>query len=246
MKRVLLIDDSVENQNEVKESLNKYFDLASVSSLAEARKELANGSYDLILSEVALPDGEGFGWCAELKSQEATCDVPVIFLTGKASTADKVRGFSVGAADYLIKPFDPLELEVRIRARLKSASLTLDREQVLQKGDLTLSVPYQKALLREGNLEVDLRLTPTEFRLLYFFIKNEGVVLSRHQLLSTIWSDDVHVLTRTIDKHISTLKKKLASRSNYIQSVHSRGYCFTLVRPSMSPTLPDSFVSPRE
>jgi DNA-binding response OmpR family regulator len=188
-----------------------------------------------------LPDGEGFHWCSEYRKQGAV-QIPVIFLTHRGSLSDKARAFNGGADDYMTKPFDPVELELRVKARLRSAFGT-HQEQSIQCGDLILNVPYQKAVLNESGSEKDLRLTPTEFRLLYFFIKNENTILTRDQLLSTIWSDDVHVLTRTIDKHISTLKKKLGNRSNAIQSVHSRGYRFAQIRPGKHDSQTSSYVS---
>jgi two-component system phosphate regulon response regulator PhoB len=232
MKRILLVDGSIHIQNETKEALGAGFELSLASTLAEARGFLGRDLFDLIVLEAELADGTGCDFCGELRKKEITADIPVIFLTEKSNVPDKVRAFSLGADDYIVKPVESLELIARIEARLRKANVSRDQEPSLLKGDLTLIVPFQKAVLREGGAEKDLKLTPTEFRLLYFFIKNEGVVLSRSQLLSIIWSEDVHVLTRTIDKHISTLKKKLASRAGYIQSVHSRGYRFSPVVPS--------------
>ena len=158
---------------------------------------------------------------------------------------EKLQAFQSGADDYVVKPFEPAELLARAEVRLRKFRGNLEQESVIQKGDLTLSVPYQKAILKEAEQDKDLRLTPTEFRLLYFFIKNEGEVLSRSQLLATIWSDEVHVLTRTIDKHISTLKKKLASRASYIQSIHSRGYRFSTSKaPTREQAVGAPIVSP--
>jgi DNA-binding response OmpR family regulator len=230
MKRVLLIDDSLDCQTQIKKVIGDQFQLVVASTLIEANRLLQQSIFDMILSETHMPDGDGFQFCSDLKGKEAEQTTPVIFLSERGSITEKIKGFSVGADDYLVKPFEPLELEMRMKVRMRKNSDKNVQEQLLQKSDLILSVPYQKAILKELNQERDLRLTPTEFRLLYFFIKNEGQILTRNQLLSTVWSDDVHVLTRTIDKHISTLKKKLGSRSSYIQSVHSRGYRFSFSR----------------
>lgn len=228
MKRILLIDSSLEVQTELRRAFAARFDVSLASSCAEARGLLGRDLFDLIILETHLPDGDGFLFCSELRSREMTLDIPVIFLSERSKVSDKIQGFSVGADDYLVKPFDSLELLARVEVRLKRIRLGHEQEQLVQKGDLVLSIAFQKAILKELGSEKDLRLTPTEFRLLYFFIRNEGQVLSRAQLLNTIWSDDVHVLTRTIDKHISTLKKKLDSRAHYIQSIHSRGYSFAV------------------
>jgi two-component system phosphate regulon response regulator PhoB len=229
MKRILVIDPSSKVQTEIRSTLSGGYEMSFAANLTEARLLLARDLFDLILTESQLSDGNASSFCAQLKANDLTSDVPVIFLSEQNILEEKVQAFQQGADDFVLKPFEPLELRARIEVRVKRAKSQIDREALIQKGDLVLSVPYQKAVLREGGEEKDLRLTPTEFRLLYFFIKNEGEVLSRNQLLTTIWSDDVHVLTRTIDKHISTLKKKLGLKAKYIQSIHSRGYRFAAV-----------------
>lgn len=236
MKRILLVDSSCEVQEEVMSALGARFETVCTQTLDEARKCLAHESFDLLILEVSFPEGSGFDLCEEIRGEgcgKSPGDIPVIFLSSSTLVSDKVKAFSSGADDYLVRPFEPLELNARVEARLRKKGDPVAEESSIQKGDLMLSIPFQRALLLEGSRERDLKLTPTEFRLLYFFIKNEGTVLSRSQLLSIIWSDDVHVLTRTIDKHISTLKKKLASRSSYIQSVHSKGYRFGLMSSAM-------------
>lgn len=227
MNRILVIDEHKENQEKTKEALGDRLEIIMCSHLSQARQLLSSQKVDLVLLDTDYSEGDGFEFCSELRSRDELEDLPILFLTHRNLMSDKVRGFSVGADDYMIQPCEPLELCARVDARLRKAHKLREKEQLIQRGDLTLSIPFQKAVLLDAGVEKDLRLTPTEFRLLYFFIKNEGVVLSRDQLLSTIWSDDVHVLTRTIDKHISTLKKKLGQRATLIQSVHSRGYRFT-------------------
>ncbi len=235
MKRILVIDPSQEVQTAIKQAMEARYELTFASSLAEVQTP---DLYDLVLMESQLQGEDGYAICAKLKEKEDTGSIPVIFVSNQSLVADKIQAFNAGAEDYIVKPFDPLELVARIELRLKKRETTAELEPTIQNGDLNLSVPFQKATLQEGDTERDLRLTPTEFRLLYFFIKNQGQVLSRNQLLSTIWSDEVHVLSRTIDKHISTLKKKLGPRANYIQSVHSKGYRYSIVADSPLPEEP--------
>jgi len=228
MKRVLLVDPSVEVQNQLTKEKDAELELHFAASASEARQFLGRSVVDLIVMELDLPDGSGFSLCQEIKGNEILSAIPIVFLTARVQLTDRIEGFKAGADDYVIKPFDSLELILRIDARLRKSQLGTHPESSIQLGNLTLSVPYQKAAVKEAGIERDLKLTPTEFRLLYFFIKNEGAILTREQLLSTVWNGDVQVLTRTIDKHISTLKKKLGSQANSIQSIHSRGYRFSL------------------
>jgi DNA-binding response OmpR family regulator len=232
MKKILLVDGCTDSRNQVSQALGEHYELELAASLAEARDQVARYPYDLVLLEADFTGEDAWGWCAELKREVKTREMPVIFLTRRSEVADKVNAFEHGADDYLVKPYESLELCSRVKVRLRGARVT-DQERLIQRGILTLSVPYQKAVIQQGDSEKDLRLTPTEFRLLYFFIKHEGTVLSRDQLLTTIWSEDVHVLSRTIDKHISTLKKKLGDGSEYIHSVHSRGYKFSVHKKSV-------------
>jgi DNA-binding response OmpR family regulator len=238
MKRVLLIDSSIEAHNQVTNAIVPEFELVITTTYSEARQKLGKELFSLILLEASLSDGDGFSFCNELKNQDLLKYIPVIFLTHKSSLSDKIRGFKIGADDYVVKPFEPLELSLRIEARLRQAGLRTSEDATIKLGDLTLSIPFQKASLKEGGVEKDLKLTPTEFRLLYYFIKNEGKILTRDQLLATVWNNDVQVLTRTIDKHISTLKKKLASLASSIQSIHGRGYRFYSVKSTFNSAQP--------
>jgi len=226
MKRILVIDPSIDVQRELKKIFIERYQAIFTSSLVEAKASISRDLFDLILTESRLSDGDASLFCAQLKANDLTADVPVIFLSEHSAVEEKLLAFQQGADDYILKPFEPQELLARIDVRLRKLKLPVEMETLIQRGDLTLSIPFQKAQLRESGSEKDLRLTPTEFRLLYLFIKNEGKVLTRSQLLATIWSDDVHVLARTIDKHISTLKKKLGSQGSLIHSIHSRGYRF--------------------
>jgi DNA-binding response OmpR family regulator len=160
-----------------------------------------------------------------------------MFLTVKTNIADKITGFSLGADDYIVKPFEPLELRARVEAKLsrrwrKSAQAT----EVINKGDLRISLGEQKAFLIINHESTDLGLTPIEFKLLYQFVTNEGKVLNRRQLMTSVWGKDISVEDRTIDRHISSLRKKLQKRARYIDSIYSLGYVFSLRQRVDKPT----------
>jgi two-component system phosphate regulon response regulator PhoB len=222
-KKVLLVEDSFEFQALVKRSLTgSPCDVDSVTTLKEAADRLRDSRYDLILLDVMLPDGDGFQFCASLQATPGLRDVPIIFLTGKSDIRDKVTAFSLGAEDYVVKPFEPLELRARVESRLNRRAKPSAIEESLIKGELTLNVAVQKALI-QGR---ELGLTPIEFKILYHLARHEGRAFSRAELLSSIWGDSIHVLEHNIYTHVYSLRRKLGSHADCIRSVPRLGYRF--------------------
>ncbi len=230
MPNVLLIEDSPEFQFLVRKSLGEGYQLTCVALASEALMEVRKTAFDLILLDVGLPDGDGFQLCGKLRNESKALDIPILFLTGRSSVPDKVQGFALGADDYIVKPFDPLELRARVDARFRRPrSGAKDIEEKILKGDLKLDVPYQRAFLVEGQSpEKDLHLTPIEFKLLFYFMRNEGAIVSRQQLLAAVWGESVHVIDRIIDRHVCSLRQKMAEKSEYIETVPRSGYRFQL------------------
>jgi DNA-binding response OmpR family regulator len=226
MNRILLVEDSPEVQVMVRAALVNNFQLTIVDTIAKALDLIQQKSFDLFLIDVVLPDGNGFYLCAELRSSLKTKAIPVFFLTGKSDSKDKVMGFSIGADDYIVKPFDPLELRARISAKLKKITESQFAEEPIWKGNFRLDLSFQKAYFVENNEAEDLQLSPSEFRLFLHFIKHSGRVFSRDQLLSLVWGSSVHVSDRTVDAHVCNLRKKLSKKHNYIESVFGEGYRF--------------------
>lgn len=223
-ERILVVDDAADHQLLVRKSLEKICRIVPANSLAEADTELGRNSFSLILLDVMLPDGDGFTYFAKLKTQDHTAEIPVIFITAKSETPNEVMGFSLGAEDYITKPVDPLRLRSRIEARLKLLAGRRHSEMTICKGDLKLSISLQRlAILREGR-ELPVNLTPIEFKLLFFLLRHEDHVLSREQLLTAIWDNAAEVFDRTIDMHISKLRKKISMSEFQIKAVHGMGY----------------------
>jgi two-component system phosphate regulon response regulator PhoB len=200
-----------------------------VTTAAAAIEQLSVESYDLVLLDIVLPDGDGYRVCARMQNDERTRNVPVFFLTGKSDVYDKVMAFSLGADDYIVKPFDPLELKARIEAKLTKKKNKESSEDTFRKGNLRINLGFQKAfLIDKDGKESDLRLTPAEFKLLHYLIRNEGKLCSRTQLLSAIWGQDVHVLDHNVYTHICALRRKLAESAECIESVPRLGYRFVV------------------
>jgi DNA-binding response OmpR family regulator len=223
-ERILVVDDAADHQLLVRKSLEKIGRIVPAHSLEDADRELSKNSFSLILLDVVLPDGDGFTYFAKLKTQEHTTDIPVIFVTAKSEIPNEAMGFSLGAEDFITKPVDPLRLRSRIEARLKLLAGRRQSEMTICKGDLKLSISLQRlAILREGR-ELPVNLTPIEFKLLFFLLRHEDHVLSREQLLTAIWDNAAEVFDRTIDMHISKLRKKIALSVFQIKAVHGMGY----------------------
>jgi DNA-binding response OmpR family regulator len=226
MKRVLVVDDAADIQFLVRAALGKDFVITSALTAADAHQVLSQNKFDIILLDVALPDGDGFKFCATLKSSSALKDTPVIFLSGRSEVVDKVMGLSLGASDYVTKPFSPAELRARVEARLRDLNVEKNRDEIFEKYDLKFFIAVQKvSLLIEGR-EVELSLTPLEFKLLIHLAKHADQIFTRDQLIEAIWGSHTYVVDRTIDVHISNLRKKLTQSCSAIVSIHGTGYRF--------------------
>ena len=187
----------------------------------KALQLLEEGSFDLALLDVNLPDGSGFDLCREIKSRFP--DLPVIFLTANDLESDVLSGFDLGAEDYITKPFGLLELAARVRAALRRQPP--ERQHILRGGDIVVDVD-DHAVTRAGQ---PLELTLKEFELLRILIANRERVVPREELLNEIWGYDFAGETRTLDMHIKTLRAKLGDdveHPRYIKTIRAVGYKF--------------------
>jgi two-component system phosphate regulon response regulator PhoB len=180
---------------------------------------------NIILLDWMLPGIDGIEFIRRLRSNEYMADIPVIMLTAKGESEDLVKGFSVGADDYVNKPFSPSELVARIKAVLRRCSPPdTGAEEVLRHGTVVLDMKSHRVAIDDDRVE----LGPTEFRLLHFFMKNPERAYSRGQLLDHVWGDTVYIEERTVDVHIRRLRKALEPSGNdqLVQTVRGVGYRF--------------------
>jgi DNA-binding response OmpR family regulator len=224
MGSILLIEDDEDIVFIIRKALEPEHYVTSVSLLSKATELLNSHSYQLILLDVMLPDGDGFHFLSDLKNSSSIRTMPVLFLTGKSSTADQVLGFSLGAEDYMIKPIQPILLQARVNAKIKKYTELRNDSDMLILGDLKFLISKQKAMIVRGTSESEMDLTPLEFKLLLHFAKHEEDVFSRDQLISYVWGENVHIFDRTIDTHISHLRKKLKGCQYSLDSIHGVGY----------------------
>jgi two-component system phosphate regulon response regulator PhoB len=176
---------------------------------------------DLILLDLMLPGMRGEDVCRELRAGERTRDIPLIILSAKAEETDQVVGFSLGADDYVTKPFSIKVLQQRIKALQRRVDGAAEPADVLEHLDVRLDRVRHRAFLKGRELE----LTPTEFRLLECMLRQPGRAFTRHQLMDAVLGENAVVLERTIDVHIKTLRRKLGE-GDLIETVRGVGYRF--------------------
>lgn len=222
--KVLLVDDSADVGNLVKQSLNPLTTVQSLT-LSDARKMMATTHFDLMLIDVNLPDGDGFSFCNEVFKNPLYTTTPLILLTSKNEVADKVFGLNCGACDYITKPFQSMELNARVQAHLRHRSLLT--EASLKTNYFELDLNLQKCFILKDKTRVDISLTPTEFRLLHCLYKNRDNVMSREELIRSVWSTQgASIEPKGLDTHIVHLRKKLGDLESLIVSVYGKGYVF--------------------
>jgi two-component system phosphate regulon response regulator PhoB len=225
--KVLVIDDDPLFQAAVVKGLPQEVSVISASSAKEARTQLEGQSVDLILLDLGLPDEDGMKLCSWIRFEERFLDIPLVLLTGRSDVNDKVMAFSLGADDYLVKPVDPKEFKARILAKLKRANRVSTQGQVFVKGSLKFLLASQQVFIAAQDIPSHLQrieTSPIEFRLLLLLAQNDERIFSRDELISKVWGNHVHVLERTVDSHVSDLRKKLALASHRIEAVRGVGY----------------------
>jgi DNA-binding response OmpR family regulator len=228
MQKVLVIDDAVEIGISVEAAIGS----ASISvdaayTVKEALEKAASTLYDLIVIDIMLPDGDGFDLLLKLRNIEHYGQVPVIFVTGREDVSSVVSAFSLGAEDYIVKPFHLLELRARVERRLlprEARTALASKEDQIVAGQLVISPQSQRVKLKGKNDFVP--LTAREFKILLLLVKSPDNVFSRKAILDQVWGSDITVTDRTVDAHICYLRKKLHQVSGCIESVSGEGYRF--------------------
>ena len=205
--KILIVEDDANLLATLKYNLSREsYDVVTAIDGAQALEVAHKEKPDLIILDIMLPELSGYEVCRILRKEMI---VPVLMLTAKTEEIDKVVGLEIGADDYMTKPFSMRELLARVRAMLRRATMikpqTVEEQQLLAINDLEIDMARHQALLGSKELE----LTPKEFDLLAFLVKNKGFVISREQLLERVWGYDYAGDTRTVDVHIRWLRQKI-------------------------------------
>jgi two-component system phosphate regulon response regulator PhoB len=223
--RILIIEDEPDITEVLKYNLEKnHYQVATAGSGEDGLQAARDTLPDLILLDLMLPGIDGLEVCRKLREDPRTRDLLVIMLTAKGTEADVVVGLTLGADDYIVKPFSTTELMARIKAVLRRVEHREEEGEndVLKCGPITIDLRKHQARIAENIIE----LTLSEFKLLSFLIKKKGRVFTRDQLLDAVLGPDVFVTARNIDVHVAALRKKLGKYGSYIVTVRGVGYRF--------------------
>ena len=226
--KILIVEDEAPIREMLGYTLMKEgYELREAANVEQAQALIVSDRPALVLLDWMLPGVSGVDYARRLRRDPATREIPIIMLTARGEEADKVKALDVGADDYITKPFSNRELLARIRAVLRRARSEAKEASVVVDG-LALD-PETFRVTADGEI---IDISPTEFRLLHFFITHPERVYSRGQLLDQVWGRNVYVEERTVDVHIRRLRKTLApyGYDKYIQTVRSVGYRFSRKR----------------
>lgn len=226
MARILCIEDSQEYQIYLS-SILKEHSLVFVDSVQEAVRVTESGRdhFELILLDVSLPDGNGIKILPQLKETLLPAQVPVIVLSSDNDILTKVAAFGVGADDYVSKPADPSELRARIEARLRAVKSLSSEKSQMSYGDLTIDLDKMTVeILLANSKRQNLELTPFEFKILRLLLARPGQVYTREMIIDRVWGTDKFITARTVDAHVSHLRKKILKSKILIETVLSTGY----------------------
>ncbi len=222
MYHLLVVDD----EEAIRTLIKKYatfegYQVTEASNGMEAVELCRKQRFDLIIMDVMMPELDGFSACREIRKDSAT---PVLMLSARGEEYDRIHGFETGVDDYVVKPFSPRELMMRVQAILKrsqAASPDSGKEILTFEG---LTVDFTGRIVTVDGVKAD--LSPKEYDLLFYLVRNRNIALSRETLISNVWGYDFYGDDRTLDTHIKLLRKSLGPYSKFIVTLRGVGYCF--------------------
>jgi len=223
--RILVVEDEAPVRDMIRFLLSQEgMDVLEAEDSGAAERQIAANQPNLILLDWMLPGTSGVDFARDLKRSPETNAIPIIMLTARTEDDDKVKGFESGVDDYVTKPFSAGELLARIRAVLRRVS-PHHTDEKLEVDGLELDPASHRVTVQGASV----KLGPTEFRLLHFFMAHQERVYSRSQILDQVWGLNVYVEERTVDVHIRRLRKALGERNcdKYLQTVRGSGYRFS-------------------
>jgi DNA-binding response OmpR family regulator len=221
MTRILVVDD----EEKIRQMIRKYaeyegFQADEACDGLQAVELCGKNSYDLVVMDIMMPNLDGFSACKEIKKTHP--DLPFIMLSALGEEYDKVHGFDIGVDDYVVKPFSSKELMMRIHAILKRVHPTAADTEVFRLHGM--EIDYSARIVTIDGERV--QLSPKEYELLAYLVKNTGIALTREQILQNVWGYDFFGDDRTLDTHIKLLRKNMQDYSKYIVTLRGVGYRF--------------------
>ena len=219
---ILVVDD----EENIRTLIRKYAEFEGycvdeASDGMQAIEKCRNQTYSLIIMDIMMPFLDGFSACKEIRK---TTDTPIIMLSARGEEYDKIHGFEVGVDDYVVKPFSPKELMMRVAAVIKRTSGAQNnaKNDVFKKEGLCVDFTARRVTIDGKTIE----MTPKEYDLLFYLVKNRGIALTREKLISDVWGYDFYGDDRTLDTHIKLLRRSLGPYSHWIVTLRGVGYRF--------------------
>lgn len=225
--RILVVDDEESLCEILKFNLTQAGYYVDTANSAEEALTMNIADYDLLLLDVMMGDISGFKMASILKNSRKTANIPIIFCTAKDTEEDTLKGLDLGADDYISKPFSVKEVIARVKTILRRSNQSVEKtleETTIQHETLVLDTVSKKITI----LGKDISLTKKEFEILHLLLQNPNKVFSREDLLKRVWSDEVFVTDRTVDVHITRLRKKILPYDKNIVTRLGYGYCFEI------------------
>ena len=218
MYRVLVVDDEAR----IRSIIKKYaeFEGHQVIEAADGMEAVhlcRTQEFDIVVMDIMMPELDGFSACREIRKISG---VPIIMLSARGEEYDRIHGFETGVDDYVVKPFSPKELMMRIDVILRRGQARETAHDILSRDGLVIDFTARKVLIDGQEVE----MSPKEYDLLFYMAKNKGIVLSREKILSTIWGYEFFGDDRTVDTHIKMLRNSIEPYRNYIKTIWSIGY----------------------
>ncbi|MDE0400146.1 MAG: response regulator [Candidatus Poribacteria bacterium] len=223
--KILIVEDERDIADLLRYNLQKAgFKTDYVRNGADALQRAIEKTPDLILLDLMLPEVDGMIVCRLLKNDPRTKNIPIVMVTAKTEEKDRVAGLELGADDYIIKPFSPREVVLRVSAVLRRIQIGKQTENTkrIETHGVTIDLDKHQVLTQSGPID----LTATEFKLITLFARSPGRVFTRDILMDVIWGQDYYGIDRTVDTHVSRLRRKLGQFGKHIETVHGVGYRF--------------------
>lgn len=224
MAKILVVDDEIKIREIIKEYAEfEGYEVAQAEDGMQAVEMVKNQDFDIIIMDVMMPKLDGYSACKEIRKIK---QIPVIMLSARGEEYDKLFGFEIGVDDYVVKPFSPKELMARIRAVLNRASASQHTEDVIRYEGLEINFTAREVKIDGEKVS----MTPKEYDLLFYLVKNMNIALSREKLLEEVWGFDFYGDDRTVDTHIKMLRNSLGKYRNLIVTLRGMGYKFEKIQ----------------
>ena len=224
MAKILVVDDEIKIREIIKEYAEfEGYEVDQAEDGMQAVEMVKNQDFDIIIMDVMMPKLDGYSACKEIRKIK---QIPVIMLSARGEEYDKLFGFEIGVDDYVVKPFSPKELMARIRAVLNRASASQRTEDVIRYEGLEINFTAREVKIDGEKVS----MTPKEYDLLFYLVKNMNIALSREKLLEEVWGFDFYGDDRTVDTHIKMLRNSLGKYRNLIVTLRGMGYKFEKIQ----------------